>query len=300
MTSPLWSIILASRNGADTLPRCLSALVEAIRIDPSVEVLLVDNASTDATPDIMQEYCAALDAQILSESRPGKAYALNSAIESAAGDWLVFIDDDILVGPGWLEAYRRGAEHSPVASLLAGQLRPDWVGNPPEWLVAMANIGKACGCTNPEAPYGPYSALDVKGGNFAIRRSALGAVRFDEKSSNLGATKTKVTGGLDTKIALQMAPVDGGILHVPAGTGRHIISEDEMRLKWAFKRQMRIGRNFAAANPSSVVGIIKAVSKTVIFALIAPLAILFRQHLFAGRCILGLATNLGRLDRWFG
>ena len=300
VTSPVWSIILASRNGEDTLPRCLSALAEALGEAPDAEVLLLDNASIDVTHDIMEQASLDLGAQIISEPRAGKAYALNSAIDRVQGEWLLFIDDDILVGEEWLPAYQAAAQTSPDASLLAGAIAPEWEGEPPRWLAAMAARGKACGCTDPDAPAGCYAAQDVKGGNFAARRSALADIRFDEGAANLGGAAKRVTGGLDTKIASALAGVDGGIMHVPAAKAHHIISAEEMRFSAVFARQRRIGRNYAAAHKAGFADLAKSACKVLIFVLAMPLAAISTKPDLLGRCIFGLATHWGRLEHWLG
>lgn len=298
MAGPVWSIILASRNGEDTLPRCLSALTDVVTQKDDVEILLVDNASDDATRDLIEEAGAGMAAQIISEPRAGKAYALNSAIEKAKGQWLLFIDDDVLVNAHWLAAYQSAASASPEASLLAGAIRPEWDARPPAWLAAMAERGKACGCTDPAAPAGPYPAQQVKGGNFAIRRNALGTTRFDEGASNLGGSARRPTGGLDTRIAGELARIDGGIVHVPAAMVRHIISVEEMVAGAVFSRQRRIGRNYAAAHHPRLADLAKSAVKVVVFGAAIPVAALAQQPQILGRCILGAATHWGRLEHW--
>ncbi len=74
------SLILATHNGAGTLPRTLSALADLDLQGISVEFLLVDNASTDDTPRLLQAFLGTRPGRFLSEPRPGKSNALNAAL----------------------------------------------------------------------------------------------------------------------------------------------------------------------------------------------------------------------------
>lgn len=298
MSRPFWSIIMASRNGEHTLPRMLDSLAAEMSSENDVEVLLVDNASDDATFELLQAAAMRFGWLAMSEPRAGKAFALNNAIEAARGEWLIFLDDDVVVQSGFLSAYRSTVQTHPDCALIAGAIIPEWLGEPPEWLKAMAARGKACGCTDPAAVAGTYPAEQVKGGNFAIRRSALGHIRFDEGVANFGAGRRPL-GGLDTRIAAALRNVESGILHVPDAKVAHLLGKEDVAARAVFMRQMRIGRNYAAVRQADSVAVAKAIAKIGVFAPASLVLSLIGPPRWTGRAILGLATNLGRLDEWF-
>lgn len=66
---------------------------------------MVDNNSRDRTREVVEQYCRQYGNHFryLFEPRPGKSYALNAGIREAAGDILVFTDDDVIVDPNWLQ-----------------------------------------------------------------------------------------------------------------------------------------------------------------------------------------------------
>ena len=59
-----WSLIVPSRDGADTLPDCLAALARLAAPASGLEIILVDNASTDATAKLMRDFAAAAGADV--------------------------------------------------------------------------------------------------------------------------------------------------------------------------------------------------------------------------------------------
>src|SRR5688500_9787763 len=93
------SVVIPVRNGGDTLLECLEALTASTRRPD--EVIVVDDASTDASGQIARRF----GAQVLEfQDRPhGPASARNRGAAAAWGDILVFIDADILLHPEALE-----------------------------------------------------------------------------------------------------------------------------------------------------------------------------------------------------
>src|SRR6202011_5421659 len=99
------------------------------------EVIVVDNASTDETPRIIDAARSQFSIPLhhLHESAPGKSRAIARALEVAAGDVLAFTDDDVDVDAGWLDAMRE-AMRNPNVALIGGPVAPRWEAAPPQWL----------------------------------------------------------------------------------------------------------------------------------------------------------------------
>lgn len=129
------SIIIPTRNRARSLKPLLDSL--AVVVTPpltSVEIVVVNNGSTDETVNLLREEALIARPQelvVLEEQRPGKSNAVNCALCVARGDLLMLLDDDVSVDPQWLvkhiEAYKQTEFAAIQGRILAGK---DFEGRP--------------------------------------------------------------------------------------------------------------------------------------------------------------------------
>jgi glycosyltransferase involved in cell wall biosynthesis len=129
------SIIIPTRNRARSLKQLLDSL--AVVVTPpltSVEIVVVNNGSTDETVNLLREEALIARPQelvVLEEQRPGKSNAVNCALCVARGDLLMLLDDDVSVDPQWLvkhiEAYKQTEFAAIQGRILAGK---DFEGRP--------------------------------------------------------------------------------------------------------------------------------------------------------------------------
>ena len=108
------SIIIPTLNRAASSRKLLKSL-DSIEFPSSIrsEILIVDNGSTDETGIFLsteQAKARKFSLRILREEKKGKANALNLGLTSANGNFILVVDDDVVVHPRWLiqhlECYR--------------------------------------------------------------------------------------------------------------------------------------------------------------------------------------------------
>lgn len=140
------SVIVCTRDRAASLRETLAS-IQAVEVpeDWAVEVLVVDNGSTDETQQVVdQARSGPLPIRSVMESRPGVARARNRALGEAAGEILVFTDDDVRVPSVWLremvEPIHRGECDALAGRVrLADHLRRPWLVRGRERWLAVAD-----------------------------------------------------------------------------------------------------------------------------------------------------------------
>ena len=93
------SIIIPVRNRPDDIEGCLQSLRRLNYPAEKLEIIVVDDASTDRTPDVVGRYPVRL---IRVKHHKQASYCRNLAARHARGDILAFIDSDCLAGVAWL------------------------------------------------------------------------------------------------------------------------------------------------------------------------------------------------------
>lgn len=94
------SVVIPAKNRAKTLPACLDSVLN--QTDPAQEVIVVDDGSTDNTPDIVATYATRGVIYAKLPVGAGAQAARNYGIKLAAGNWIAFQDSDDLWLPNKL------------------------------------------------------------------------------------------------------------------------------------------------------------------------------------------------------
>jgi len=166
------SVVIPARNEAATIVQQLDALA-AQEWSGSWEVVVVDNGSTDATPDIVTGYGAREPRVRLvrASERAGLNYARNVGIGATLGRAFALCDADDLVAPGWVAAMGDALARS---ELVTGVLELDRLN--PRWLADSRGRGDERGL-----PTFHEIFPTVHGNNMGMQRDAWERLgRFDE------------------------------------------------------------------------------------------------------------------------
>ena len=116
------TIIICTFNRADWLREGLESLGKLETSDFTYEVLVVDNASTDHTHEVVMEMTERLDCPVryVLESQPGVSFARNRGVQESSSTWIAFFDDDELAEPNWLLQLLAAAEQHQVKCVGGG------------------------------------------------------------------------------------------------------------------------------------------------------------------------------------
>ena len=187
------SVVIPCRNAARTVADSVRSALE--QTEPPLEVLVVDDASTDGSAETARRAGARI---VANRSRRNAGGARNAGMAAAKGDAFAFLDADAIAPRDWLERTRRTFEADPAVVAVGGRIangRPgrwgelDWFLNHSEWIRA--------------AQPGPRKNIPTMG--IVYRRDAVNDVRFPETNS-----------GEDTAFALAVLARGGTLWYDPA------------------------------------------------------------------------------------
>ncbi len=257
------SVVAPTYNRSERSERLVRALA-AQEVSVPVEVIVVDDASSDDTVDRLQrlhtEGSLPFAFTVLtSPVNRGPATARNRGWKQAQGEWVVFIDDDCVPDPKWLKALSDALTNSDVA---IGRTRP-----PDDQLDRI----------------GPFSAyLDIGHNqsfstcNIAYCREVLEKTGgFDERFG--GAN------GEDTDLGLRAMKAGFSDTFVPEAIVWHDVSPSEFGPHLRRLRNIEWLPALVALHPEARANLnagmfLRSVDKAVLFAWVALLALIARPH----------------------
>ncbi len=195
------STIVCTRNGAATLRECLAAL--ARQSHPHFEVLVIDDGSTDATPEITREFPFA---KYHRQDHAGLSAARNFGARLAQGQIVAFTDDDCAPDEDWLLNLATAFDDASCAAAGGPNLAPS-PRTRTEAVVAAA----------PGAPThvlaSDREAEHLPGCNLAIRKSALEAIG--------GFREVFTAAGDDVDVCWRLQDAGGKLFFVPSAVVWH-------------------------------------------------------------------------------
>jgi glycosyltransferase involved in cell wall biosynthesis len=237
------SIIVATKDRCEDLKDML-AHMGSVRVpaDWRVELIVVDNASTDKTKTVVTTAeLPKLTVRYVYEPRRGKVHALMTALEASTGRALLMTDDDVHVPPNWLEDMCRpilsGEADAVQGSItIAPHLERPWLtGVLRNWVAAV------------EDPV--YAPEGLVGANMACSRAAFEAV---------GPLDTRLGPGAagfyeDTVLGWRMEKAGYRKLFLPAVAVEHHFQEDRLTIRAFMAAAQRMATARAIVEEGTVI-----------------------------------------------
>jgi glycosyltransferase involved in cell wall biosynthesis len=126
-TRDLVSIVVPSHNRRAVVSRLLTALADQDHRLDRLEVIVVADGCTDDTYEVLSRYRAPFSFRLIEQPASGPASARNTGAEAAKGEWLLFLDDDVVPSPELVTAHLR-AHHRAPGGVVVGPYPPAHVG----------------------------------------------------------------------------------------------------------------------------------------------------------------------------
>jgi len=113
------SVVIPALNEERYINRCLVSVFEQDYPRDRMEVVIVDNGSTDATASIARQF----PVQLIREEQRGIARARNAGIRAARGEIVAFLDADCIAKPSWLRVLLSGSDDGKIGCFV-GDILP--------------------------------------------------------------------------------------------------------------------------------------------------------------------------------
>lgn len=224
-----WSIVICTHNRCTELIENLPKLKSLDYPSSNYEIIIVDNASSDNTPDAAAEF----GVRYVHEETIGLSQARNRGIAESKGDFIAFVDDDAWPEAHWLHALDQ-AFCDPKVGGAGGKILPVWKYLPrwPDWLderlrncFTVLDLGEAKYLCYPTYPYGT---------NIAFRKTLLNDVGgFNHQLGRIG---NRLLSGEETELCLRIEKAGYFIRYTPNAVVHHCVHEDRMNKRWLIER----------------------------------------------------------------
>jgi len=232
---PLISAIVCTHNRAPRLRGALASLAAQSLAPGAFEIVVVDNASTDATRATVEAARAAgAPIRYLHEPRLGVSHARNRGWQEARAPLVAFLDDDALAPPDWLARIVAGfAQLAPKPGCLGGPVEPIWEVPRPAWLpdsllayLSVLELAQAAGpITRGKFLYGT---------NASFERAQLAAI--GGYSPSLGPIGGWQRSGEDTFVQKQLRARGLALWYDPELRVRHHVPAERATQRWLLRR----------------------------------------------------------------
>jgi len=242
------SICICTFNRALSLKETLESLVLcADEISFGDEILVVDNNSSDETKDVVSSFMKALPVNYLYEKEQGLANARNKALSMFKNDIIIFIDDDITVLKGFINAYKRAFLTYKSGQFFGGRIDVDWGRKQPYWYKSndLPMLNGLLGNYNMGTEDKQYrqGVLLPYGANFALRKALTQKV--GKFNSELGVKGEHLGRGEETDYFRRALDLDCNGHYIESARVRHRFQTERITLTYLYRYGLQKGTEAA-------------------------------------------------------
>ena len=236
MNYPILSIIICTYNRCEILSFCLDSLLVQATTLSSIEIIVIDNNSTDETQRVVEKYRRTHpQLSYYLESKQGLSHARNRGYQEAKGDWVGYLDDDAMVEENFLKATLQTITEGQL-DIFGGKITPWFKYGQPRWLKNDFEVN-----IPPHMKKGPTSPYLIFGGAmFFNKKILLASSGFSPK---LGMNGTKMAYGEETHFINELHDLGFAVGIDPKIVIRHIVAKRKLKLWWHIKNRYAKGRD---------------------------------------------------------
>ncbi len=237
------SIIICSYNRASYIREALSALYNQTDPLEQFEVFVVDNNSTDETPEVFKAWRAKHpngQFNYITETSQGASYARNTGAKLAKGEWLCFIDDDAIAFPDFVENIITHTKSHPNVVGFGGKIIPKYIPSEPKWMsyYVSSMVGNF--------DYAP-TATPFENGKYPLESNMIVAKHvFDQvggfNTALPGVVGTLRIGGEGKELFYKIMSLGHTIYYDPSIIVHHVVEVSKLTPEYMYRVASGMGR----------------------------------------------------------
>lgn len=246
------SIIIPTRNRCTFLRDALDSLTPEVAVGIPAEIIIIDNGSADSTRDVVAAFAARTTCPVVYryEARPGLHVGRHLGAELSRSPLLAYLDDDVIVQPGWLRAVVERFGSDARIALVGGPCRPLWETPPPAWVDAFREECNGGWCLSHLSLLdlgGEAKAIPahyVFGCNYSIRKNTLyqfGGFHPDGVPAHL----LRYRGDGETGLAVAIEKSSAHVWYEPGAAINHRVPASRLTAKYFHSIAYRNGISVA-------------------------------------------------------
>jgi glycosyltransferase involved in cell wall biosynthesis len=237
------AVILCTHNRCQSLRKALeSVAMSQVPAAWQWQVLVVDNNSTDQTPQVAHEFCQRDPDHFryVFESRQGKSNALNRGIREVQAHILAFMDDDVIVETDWLRNLVEPLS-DPQWSGTGGRIYLPKTFSPPSWMAleGQYSLGGILALFDLGSDAGPLSIPPI-GTNMAFRKEMF--LKYGNFRTDLGPSPGSEIRYEDTEFGWRLLRGGEKLQYVPSAVVRHAVAERRLHKEYYLAYYFDYGR----------------------------------------------------------
>lgn len=101
MTKPTISVVIPAYNAADTIEKCIESVLNQNYPEDNIEVIVVNDGSTDATPEILEKYKNRI--KVINQKNKGPAGSRDTGLKAAGGEIICTLSSDTYAVQNWFD-----------------------------------------------------------------------------------------------------------------------------------------------------------------------------------------------------
>ena len=237
------SIIICSYNRANYIGAALDALYLQSSGLENFEAIIVDNNSTDGTPEVFATWRTHHPEGSFfytTETKQGASFARNTGAEIAKFDWLCFIDDDAIAHKDFVQNIIRHINDQPFVHGFGGRIIPRYIPTEPKWMsyYVSSMVGNF--------DYAPV-ACAFKNGKYPLESNMIVSKKIFEQIGGFntqlpGVVGTVRIGGEGKDLFYKIMDLGHTIYYDPTIIVEHVVETNKLTKEYMYRVASGMGR----------------------------------------------------------